>query len=142
MPESIAGELMVEFYRSRDIYVPIIVFIILKISHVFPRTLFGTWTFEHETSRECSRQYQELSSMYTTCIEIKPYMCRPGIELSTPVVGRHMNRSVHMNCCLAAQKRFSLFKGPGSLKKIKMGRNVEYLKFVISTLFPFFRLRN
>jgi hypothetical protein len=27
-----------------------------------------------------------------------------------------MIRSVHMNCCLTAQVRFMLFKGPGSFK--------------------------
>jgi hypothetical protein len=34
-----------------------------------------------------------------------------------------------MNCCLAAQKRFLLFKGPGSLKKIENGGNVRYRVF-------------
>jgi hypothetical protein len=40
-----------------------------------------------------------------------------------------MIRSVHMNSCLAAQIRFMLFKGPGSLKKFfKIGGNVDELK--------------
>jgi hypothetical protein len=33
-----------------------------------------------------------------------------------------------MDCFLAAQKRFLLFKGPGSLKKIKNSGNVEYVE--------------
>jgi hypothetical protein len=40
-----------------------------------------------------------------------------------------MIRSVHMNSCLAAQLRFMLFKGPGSIKKnFKIGGNVDELK--------------
>ncbi len=40
-----------------------------------------------------------------------------------------MIRSVHTNICLAAQIRFMLFKGPGSLKKkFKIGGNVDELK--------------
>jgi hypothetical protein len=39
-----------------------------------------------------------------------------------------MIRSVHMKSCLAAQKRFLLFKGPGSFKQIFLiGGNVEDL---------------
>ncbi len=37
-----------------------------------------------------------------------------------------MIQSGHMKSCLAAQKRFLLFKGPGSFKKIfSIGGNVE-----------------
>jgi hypothetical protein len=40
-----------------------------------------------------------------------------------------MIRSVHINSCLAAKKRFLLFKGPGSFKIFfKIGGNVEHLK--------------
>ncbi len=40
-----------------------------------------------------------------------------------------MIRSVHMNCCVAAQKSVLLFKGPGSLNFVFLiGGNVEYLK--------------
>ncbi len=43
--------------------------------------------------------------------------------------GRHMIQSVHMKSCLTAQKRFLMFKGPGSFKKIfKIGENVDELK--------------
>ena len=37
-----------------------------------------------------------------------------------------MIRSGHMDCFLAAQKRFLLFKGPGSFKKnFQIGGNIE-----------------
>ncbi len=37
-----------------------------------------------------------------------------------------MIQSEHMKSCLAAQKRFFLFKGPGSFKKIfNIGGNIE-----------------
>jgi hypothetical protein len=40
-----------------------------------------------------------------------------------------MIQSEHMKSCLTAQKRFLLFKGPGSLKKILfIGGNVDELK--------------
>jgi hypothetical protein len=40
-----------------------------------------------------------------------------------------MIRSVHMKSCLAALKRFLLFKGPGSFKNFfVIGGNVEYFK--------------
>ncbi len=43
--------------------------------------------------------------------------------------GGHMIWSEHMKSCLAAQKRFLLYKGPGSFKTVfKIGGNVEYLK--------------
>jgi hypothetical protein len=43
--------------------------------------------------------------------------------------GGHMIRSVHMNCRVAAQKRFLLFKGRGSYTNFFLiGGNVEYLK--------------
>jgi hypothetical protein len=38
-------------------------------------------------------------------------MCRPGIEFFT-------NDPVTQNCCVAAQKRFLLFKGSGSFPNI------------------------
>jgi hypothetical protein len=42
---------------------------------------------------------------------------------------RHMIQSEHMKSCLPAQKRFLMFKGPGSFKKIfKIGGNVDELK--------------
>jgi hypothetical protein len=40
-----------------------------------------------------------------------------------------MIRSEHMKSCLTAQKRFMLFKGPGSFKtNFKIGGNVDELK--------------
>jgi hypothetical protein len=40
-----------------------------------------------------------------------------------------MIRSVHMKSCLAAKKRFLLFKGPGSFKIFfEISGNVEYFK--------------
>jgi hypothetical protein len=40
-----------------------------------------------------------------------------------------MIRSEHMKSCLVAQKRFLLFKGPGSFKRFfKIGGNVEDLQ--------------
>ncbi len=63
--------------------------------------------------------------------------------------GGHMIRSGYMNCCLAAQKRFLLFKGPSYFKKIKNGGNVEHLKaytvkfhyVTLKHLFLFFKLQ-
>ncbi len=56
--------------------------------------------------------------MYTPDMEKKPFMCTLAIEFLTPVATWSVIRSVHMNSCLTAQKRFLLFKGPGSFKKI------------------------
>jgi hypothetical protein len=66
-------------------------------------------------------------SMYTTSIEKKSYMCRPGIEFF--YANGHMIQSVHMNSCLGTWKRFLLCKGPGSFKFFfQISRNVMYLK--------------
>jgi hypothetical protein len=52
--------------------------------------------------------------MYSNGIEKNPLMCRRYRIFDA---GGHVIRSEHMNSCEAAEKRFILFKGPGSLKK-------------------------
>ena len=121
--ESIAGVHILYFYRFRDVFSRYRIYHFHDFSCVLPLSFDSGIT--HQKSPAHSLEIKIAGDVLPLSRRLRENTLR--YRIFDP--GGHMIRSVHMNCCLTAQIRFMLFKGPGSFKKFfKIGRNVDELK--------------